>query len=299
MAKVLIVDDLEDNRQLLSFDLEDDEHEVVSACNGKECLRLAETEAPDIILLDMMMPGLSGVETLEQLKTTARLKKIPVIMVSANDTDDAVIDALDLGAHDYVTKPFIYPILAARMRSALRLKESQDALQKANINLAFLASTDPLTGCYNRRHFFELASVEFSKAERYDRDLSVLMIDADHFKAINDQYGHAAGDEALKRLAYHCQSLVRQSDLCARLGGEEFAICCPDTDIKGGLMLAERMRKAIAEDTIEHNGYKINLTVSIGVCAQQSCDQNLDEILNRADQKLYKAKQEGRNCIIN
>ena len=298
MAKVLIVDDIEDNIKLLWYNLEDDEHEIESATDGYQCLEKAQTFMPDIILLDLMMPGLSGLDTLKLLKADEKLEPIPVIMISANDGDESTIHALDLGAQDYVTKPFIYPVLAARLRSAVRLKESQEKLAEANKTLELLASRDPLTDTYNHRHFFNLAAAEFAKSKRYHRPISTIMIDADHFKSINDRYGHAVGDQALIAMASICQDLIRASDFIGRLGGEEFAVCCPDTDTEGTCKLAERIRQAIEKAVIEHEGVSLQFTVSIGVATLTPDDPTFNTILDRADSLLYEAKQGGRNQVI-
>lgn len=298
MAKILVVDDIEDNIKLLSFDLEDDNHTVITATNGKECLLLSRTENPDLILLDMMMPIMDGRETLKHLKADQDLKHIPVIMVSANDGDDDVIDALDIGAHDFVAKPFIYPVLAARMRSALRLKASQEKLREANQLLQKLASFDPLTGAYNRRQFFNLAKAEFSKAERTDQPLAVIMMDIDKFKSINDTYGHAAGDQALISITKTCKDICRASDIVSRFGGEEFVICCPNAELEGAHALAERLRNAIAAISIEtEGGEKFSFTTSIGVTGRLAND-TLEAMINRADGWLYQAKDQGRNRTI-
>lgn len=298
MAKVLIVDDIEDNIKLLWYNLEDDEHEIESATDGYQCLEKAKIFMPDIILLDLMMPGISGLETLKLLKDDEALEPIPVIMISANDGDESIIHALDLGAQDYVTKPFIYPVLAARLRSVVRLKESQEKLAEANKTLELLASQDPLTDTYNHRHFFNLAAAEFAKAKRYHRPISTIMIDADHFKSINDRYGHAVGDQALISMASICQELIRESDFIGRLGGEEFAVCCPDTSIEGTCKLAERIREAIEKSVTEHDDVSLQFTVSLGVATLSPDDNTFNTILDRADSLLYEAKQGGRNQVI-
>ncbi|GAA5316413.1 MAG: diguanylate cyclase [Candidatus Pelagadaptatus aseana] len=298
MSKILVVDDIEDNIKLLSFDLEDDDHQVITATNGKECLLLAETEKPDLILLDMMMPIMDGKETLTHLKQDDALKEIPVIMVSAKDGDDDVIEALDIGAHDYVAKPFIYPVLAARMRSALRLKASQEKLMEANQLLEKLASYDSLTGAYNRRQFFNLAKAEFSKTVRSQQPLSIIMLDIDHFKSINDTYGHAAGDQALIDLTKTCKEICRTSDIISRFGGEEFVICCPSADLHGAASLAERLREGIAAMTLKAEaGKTFKFTASFGVSSRQP-DDTLESQINRADKWLYKAKEGGRNKVV-
>lgn len=295
MAKILVVDDIEDNIKLLCFNLEDDEHKVITANDGYQCLEKAQQEQPDLILLDMMMPGISGTETLAQLQENPELKDIPVIMVSANDADDFIIEALDIGAHDYVAKPFIYPVLAARMRTALRLRENQLEMIQLNKRLSKLASLDPLTEAYNRRHFLELGNTEFAKAQRFKRPLSVIMLDVDKFKNINDTYGHPTGDAALKQLTQLCQNAGRSSEIVGRFGGEEFVLCCPDTNPAGSMALAERLRIAIEESTLEVDGKTLRYTASMGVTSIQDDDKNLNDMLRRADQLLYYSKENGRN----
>lgn len=298
MARIFIVDDVEDNIKLLWYNLEDDGHDVASANSGQQCLDEAPGFAPDVILLDMMMPGLSGIETLQALKAIPEVENVPVIMVSADDSDDSVIDALDIGAHDFISKPFIYPVLEARVRSAVRLKQSQEQLAAANERLATLASTDSLTQCFNRRHFFELCQVEFAKAKRHDRPLSVIMLDADKFKAINDNYGHAMGDLALQLIADVCRQSLRESDILARLGGEEFAICCPETTCQGATQTAERIRSSIEAAHVDFEGQSIQFTLSLGVTALDADDIRFDQIINRADRLLYQAKTRSRNCVV-
>ncbi|MBB3167572.1 GGDEF domain-containing response regulator [Simiduia aestuariiviva] len=298
MARIFIVDDVEDNIKLLWYNLEDDGHEVASATSGQGCIELAPDFLPDVILLDMMMPGMSGIETLQALKAIPSVENVPVIMVSADDSDDSIIDALDIGAHDFISKPFIYPVLEARVRSAVRLKQSQEELAAANERLATLASTDSLTRCFNRRHFFELSNVEFAKAKRHTRPLSVIMLDADKFKAINDNYGHAMGDEALKRIADVCRECLRETDILARLGGEEFAICCPETTCEGATHMAERIRQTLEKAVVEYDGQSISFTLSLGVTAIEDGDSAFDQLINRADQLLYQAKTKSRNCVV-
>lgn len=295
MAKILVVDDIQDNISLLCFNLEDDHHEVITATNGYECLDKAIEHSPDLILLDMMMPGISGTETLMRLQQDSCLRNIPVIMVSANDVDDFIIEALDIGALDYVAKPFIYPVLAARMRTALRLRDSQRELQDLNKRLSKLASLDPLTEAYNRRHFLELSNTEFAKAQRFHRPLSVIMLDVDKFKVINDTYGHLTGDAALKQLTQLCQNAGRSSEIVGRFGGEEFVLCCPDTDQSGAMALAERLRVNIEHSTLNFENHTLNYTASMGVTTIQAEDQSLNDMLRRADQLLYHSKEHGRN----
>ena len=298
MPTVLVVDDSEDNAKLLEYDLNDDGFDVLMALSGDECITTAATKRPDLILLDMRMPGLNGLETLDKLKGFPETADIPVIIISATSADDTIIKALDLGASDYVSKPVVYPILAARMRTALRVKQATRELEIVNQELRRLATTDPLTRLSNRRHFFSLAHAEFSKAQRHKRPLSIIMMDVDEFKQINDTYGHAAGDRALDILADCCREAVRESDVVGRIGGEEFAICCPDADLAGASAIAERIRATCEHRTIRYDQSQFNFTVSLGVTSRTAHDACFEDMLNRADQLLYQAKNKGRNRSI-
>lgn len=298
MTKVLIVDDVEDNIALLSFELEDDGFDVISAENGMDCITLAKESTPDIILLDIMMPGIDGIETLRRLKSDDKTRKIPVLMVSASSEDNRVVEALDIGAHDFVSKPIVYSVLSARMRSALRLRQAKKELENANKELARLASEDPLTNIYNRRYFYLLTEAEISKSTRHHHQISMLMIDVDMFKNVNDIYGHPAGDEALRNLTRCCQMIKRSSDILGRVGGEEFALSCPHTDLPGAYLIAERLRETCQNQKIEIDGHSFSITLSIGVTEYKESDKNMEEFIHRADKLLYKAKNQGRNRTI-
>lgn len=292
---VLVVDDIIDNINLLTFELEDDGFVVETALNGQACLDTASLHPPDIILLDIRMPGISGIETLVKLKEQPITVDIPVIMVSANSEGTNVVQALDLGAHDFVSKPIEYKILSARMRSALRLSQAQAELEELNEELQRLASTDPLTNSFNRRHFFTLANSECMRAKRHSRNLTAIMIDIDHFKKINDNHGHAIGDEILKILTTHCKQMLRTSDIFGRLGGEEFAICCPETNLSGALIIAEKIRTSFNSKKIHIDGKDITATLSLGISEIKESDNKFDQILRRADLALYEAKNSGRD----
>lgn len=302
MAKILVVDDVEDNRKLLEYDLQDDEHQVLLAGSGEEALQIADEEKPDLILLDQNMPAMSGNDVLRKLRDDQSLREIPVIMVTANDLDDEVIEALDLGANDYVTKPYSYSVLSARMRTSLRLKRSQDSLRRANKRLEIMATTDALTGLYNRRHFLELASKELAKAKRFERELIITMIDVDHFKKINDEHGHDVGDRVLVELGKRFKAAFRESDIIGRLGGEEFAVCMPDTDGQGAHKSVERARQAVCGEVFVISRIRpqdnLDVTISAGYSSYSGADKDVAAILRRADHALYKAKRDGRNRVI-
>jgi len=298
MERVLVVDDAQDNITLLTFDLEDDGFEVLPALSGEECLLHAKADIkPDIILLDINMPNLSGIETLLRLKDDDCTADIPVIMVSATDRDEVIVEAIDHGAHDFVSKPIEYPVLAARMRSALRLSQALSELEKANNELNTLATTDSLTGTYNRRHFFSLSCIETAKMDRHNRPVSLMMLDIDHFKKVNDKHGHAAGDMALRSLTQCSRRLCRSYDIFGRIGGEEFAICSPYADLAGATVLAERLLKGCRDMELMFNHSNFSITISIGLTELRQ-NEKFDIALQRADALLYQAKKNGRNQIV-
>lgn len=295
MAKILLIDGASGDAGMLKQELQTAGYSV-ARLSGKEGLDQAERISPDLVLLDM--PAGDGVENLRQLKSRPLVHSIPIILLSSSNDEDLIIRALDWGAYDYVSKPVIYPVLTARIRAALRLRENQQLLAQANRDLAKLASQDPLTGVYNRRHFLQRADAEFTQADRHRRPLAIIMLDVDEFKAVNDRYGHSMGDSALIELTVICANNIRHADFIGRLGGEEFAVCCPDADLAGAERMAERIREAIDQQPIYHHEHSCSMTVSLGVTAFRDSDANLEEFLERADRLLYQAKEQGRNRVV-
>jgi two-component system, cell cycle response regulator len=294
LPKVLVVDDRYDNVKLLAYELMDHGYQVVTAFSGAQAIEAARSAKPDVILLDIMMPGMDGVEVCRHLKNDLNLRPIPVIMVSAREMDQDVIRGLDAGAHDYVTKPFNTQIVLARIRSAARAKESHDMIAEMNQRLAELATTDGLTGIKNHRHFRDSLDTALSLAIRKSIPLSVIMLDIDHFKAINDAHGHAAGDDVLRTVAKILRENTRDHDEVARYGGEEFSILLPMTDASGGLALAERLREAIAD----YPWPLQPVTASLGVATVPGRPHPRGgSLLEQADRALYHSKEKGRNCV--
>lgn len=294
MPKVLVVDDRYDNVKLLAYELIDHGFQVVTAFSGEQALEAASSARPDVILLDIMMPGMDGVEVCRHLKNDPDLRPIPVIMVSAREMDQDVIRGLDAGAHDYVTKPFNTQIVLARIRSAARAKELHDMIAEMNHRLAELATTDGLTGIKNHRHFRDSLDVALSLAIRQSIPLSVIMLDIDHFKEVNDVHGHSAGDEVLRTVARILRQNTREHDEVARYGGEEFAILLPLTEASAGLALAERLREAIAN----HPWPLQPVTASFGVATLPGkIGPRVGTLLEQADRALYHSKKRGRNRV--
>ena len=293
--KILVVDDAKDVQMLLSFDLKSADCDVISASSGEIALSILELTEIDLIILDMNMPGLSGLSTLERLKANEHWLNIPVIMLSTSDGEDDVVSALDLGANDYVVKPYIKKVLFARIRTAIRLREKTKALED-------LTKTDFLTGINNRACFEELARSAISQAQRSEQALVMAMFDIDLFKLVNDDYGHDIGDKVLVAFAQSLTECFRRYDIVARIGGEEFAVCLPNTSVDDAIGTCERFRENIEHMKIPlNNGLEkaISVTTSVGIASSTNNSLDLACLLKQADIGLYYAKSHGRNRLIN
>ena len=290
MTRILVVDDVPANVEILSFHLEDEGYEVIEAQSGEQALGILQSSEKeiDLILLDVMMPVMSGMDVLAQVKRNPGTDNIPVILVTANADDQNVAEGLDMGAFDYIIKPYSLVVLLARVRAALREKERQDLLEK-------WATTDPLTELYNRRHFFDLADRELERSRRLKSELSFIMLDIDFFKQVNDKYGHLTGDNALILLSSILKDALRKVDFCCRFGGEEFVLCLPDTPSQGAWEVAERIRTQVACTPLPtQNNQEIYIQVSLGIASSKR-EHSVEVILKRADEALYQAKESGRN----
>jgi two-component system cell cycle response regulator len=293
-ATILFADDERAVRKVVREQLLSQDYDVVVAENGVQALELASQVRPDVILLDIEMPGLDGYAVLAALRARAEVAHIPVIFLTGRASVEDVIDGLSRGAHDYLCKPFDAAELLARVASALRVKRLEDELRLRNVELDVLARTDVLTGLNNRRHLEETLRQMTSQARRYDHPFSLVMLDIDRFKDINDEHGHVAGDDVLRTVARRIQSSTRESDVIGRWGGEEFLALLPMTDLDGARTFAERIRGMIdwAEVVIDGVG-TVHVTVSAG-CATGT---DIGELLLRADEALYAAKKGGRNAV--
>jgi diguanylate cyclase (GGDEF)-like protein len=304
-AVILVVDDLRENLYFLQELLELEEYQVLCASHGQEALLIIEENNPDLILLDLMMPKISGIEVCEKLKSNPKFQEIPIIFLTASHESEHLIQAFKAGAADYITKPFNLPELFARVRTHLELKLTRDQLKtaleeqkKLSQKLEKLATIDSLTEIPNRRYFLDLANKELQRTQRYGQEFSLLMLDLDYFKNVNDTYGHAAGDEVLIQMTKTTTNCLRNVDIFGRLGGEEFAILLPQTCKQQAEYVAERIRKNVAETSVETPDALITITLSIGITIYQKEDQKIEDILKRADQALYEAKAQGRNRVI-
>jgi diguanylate cyclase (GGDEF)-like protein len=291
---VLVVDDVPSNLDVLVDHLHLENIELMVALSGEEGLNLARSERPDLILLDVMMPGMDGYEVCRRLKQDPQLSDIPVLFLTALGEEVDAERGFALGALDYIHKPFSLPLLKARMRNHLALKRKTD-------QLAELACTDGLTGIANRRHFDETCAIEWMRAQRNQLALAVIAIDVDHFKAYNDCYGHGEGDICLKRVAQALRTTIkRPGDLLARYGGEEFIALLPETCVPNALILAERLRLAVADLAIPHARSPVGAVVSISLGVASAIPErsgHVEALLRAADEQLYRAKHGGRNRV--
>ncbi len=293
-ASILIVDDQPANIHALAQLLKADYH-ILVATSGPKALGLAAGETlPDVILLDIMMPDMDGYEVCRHLKNNSRTKDIPIIFVTAMGGSEDEAHGLNLGAVDYIAKPFNNAVVKARLRTHVQLKIRTDMLEQ-------LALLDGLTGIANRRSFDQTLTHEWKRAARSVGVVSVIMLDIDHFKAYNDNYGHGAGDECLQRVAGALRAIIqRPSDMIARYGGEEFIALLPATELPGAAQLSENFRRAVSNLALPHAFSPIadHVTISVGHATRQAApNDNPQALVTAADQALYRAKELGRNRV--
>lgn len=287
--KILIVDDSQASLALARARLEQDGLDVVCADGGQAGLDLARREKPDLILLDMDMPDLSGVDVCRALKADRDLCMTPVVFLTAMEDTQQKVAALDSGAVDYITKPFDAFELRARVRAVLRTKRLQDLLIEH-------ASIDPLTELPNRRALMQRLQEAWSRIQRRGGAVSLIMADIDHFKSVNDHYGHSAGDELLRKIAASIAHECRETDFPGRYGGEEFLVVVPDEEAVTAAKLAERCRQSIENLRLRVGESPVGVTASFGV-ADSRVASSPDDLIELADKSLYGAKEAGRNGV--
>ncbi len=298
--KILIVDDVPLNVELQKTYLLSVGYEVIVAMDGQAAIDKIETEGPDLILLDIMMPKINGFEVCKKLKSNPSTQFIPVVMVTALQEVEDKIRGIEAGADDFISKPFNKMELMARVKSLLRIKFLHDELEDAKYQMEKLAATDGLTGLANHRHFKEQLIHEIDRATRHQLCLSLLMMDIDYFKFYNDNQGHPAGDEVLRKIAELIQKNLRKIDMAARYGGEEFAVILPEANCKAAIVVAEKIRYLVETTKFhkEENQPNKCLTLSIGIATIPNDTENGSDLIDVADKRLYKAKQRGRNALV-
>jgi two-component system, cell cycle response regulator len=291
---ILAIDDSPEIHQLLKVRLKNLDVELSHADCGFDGFDKAMASNPDLILLDVMMPDASGFDICRKLKATTETRNIPVIFLTgASDVDQKVL-GFDVGAVDYIQKPFDSAELNARVRAALRTKRFQDMLAQR-------AMIDGLTGLWNRAHFDQRMHEEVAAAARYDRPMSLIMMDVDKFKNLNDNHGHPFGDEVLQAVGDVLQDSARTSDWPCRYGGEEFGLVLRETDLDGAIIMAERVREEIESLQLRNKAQLVPVTSSFGVVSStlcmNPCDLSSKWMIESADRALYAAKEGGRNCV--
>jgi two-component system cell cycle response regulator len=286
---VLIADDEEEKRHLLMVALQLEGYEVITAADGKEALDLVESAQPDLVITDVRMPRMDGFELARAIRANPNTRFVPVIIqTAASNQREDLLRGSEAGALGYFTDPTDLGLLLARVRTLLDFKQYLDVCEEA-------AFTDHLTGLANRRRFERQLDREVARSTRYGHTFCLLILDIDNFKRVNDTFGHDAGDETLRRLGKAIQEETRGIDVASRIGGDEFAIILPETELEAGIEVAERLKKAISSVQIPA---VVQVTASVGVAAFPSRDGTTgNALVNAADAAMYQAKRAGGNRV--
>jgi len=293
---ILVIDDNTVIRNLAKKLLTNQGFNVLTAVGGREAIEVLKVFSPHVILLDVDMPEMNGYAVCKTLKSVERTKDIPIIMVTGKSNSVDKIKGLEIGAADYITKPFNHGELQARVNTQVEMRNIWLELQEKNRILEELVKKDGLTGLYNHRHFHERLSKEYSRAKRYHLPLCCVILDIDYFKRVNDQFGHQSGDLVLKSMADIILNNIRDVDLPARYGGEEFSIIIPHTPLEKTRAMMERVRVHISKTDFQIIHQTVNITISIGIAElRDSNAATYRELIKFADDALYTAKSNGRN----
>ncbi len=270
----------------------------LEACDGLEGFKILLNNRVDLVLCDLEMPRMDGFRFLAMMRAREEFQDVPVIILTGREDRDTKIRGLEQGASDYLTKPFDAGELVARVRVQLKVKSLQDELKRSNDMLRTLSITDPLTHLHNRRHLMEMVEKEFQRASRKGAHLSLIILDIDYFKKVNDTYGHQEGDRVLTIIADIVRRRLRSYDLAARYGGEEFVLLLPETPVNEALPIAERLRLEVQEHIFDGSLQGQVITISLGVATYPSPRiESIDSLFRQADEALYRAKQNGRNRV--
>lgn len=297
---ILLAEDDPVTRMLLTRFLKKAGYEVTAVADGNEALEQMSRRYYPILVTDWEMPGMDGIELCRAMRNLQLDGYVYALLLTARNAKEHIIAGLEAGADDYLIKPVHEPELIARLNTGRRILALEHSLRAANERNRILSVTDPLTGAFNRRYLMELLPREIERCRRYGTPLSVIMCDVDHFKRVNDQSGHAAGDDVLQQFAARVQKSVRSmSDWLARLGGEEFLIVLPETGYAGALLVAEKIRQAVGSSRFMTRGGDVAVTASFGCASTDVHGPDLslktETLLRTADECLYQSKQAGRN----
>ncbi|MBI5251032.1 MAG: diguanylate cyclase [Desulfomonile tiedjei] len=296
--RILVAEDDPITRRLLEAHLTRWEHEVIMCRDGTEAWNaLMRDEAPRLAILDWMMPGMDGATICRKIRQKEQQHYIYIILLTARTQKEDLIEGLEAGADDYIAKPFDAHELRVRVRVGSRIIRLQEDLMAALAASEYQASHDVLTSLLNRKAIIEFLQRELARSHRDNTPVSLIMADLDHFKRVNDSYGHLAGDAVLKEVAHRLVTAVRPYDAIGRYGGEEFLIVCPNCDEESSWAIAERLRNLVSEAPLVTPEGSFKVTVSCGVSTVSGSGHNTDSITRAADQALYRAKELGRNRV--
>jgi two-component system chemotaxis response regulator CheY len=295
--KVLIIDDSPVSRKLVELPLAQKGYELIFAANGASALELFAKHKPDVVITDWVMPDLSGKEICERIRAGSGDSYTYIVVLTGQTGKDNLVEALALGADDYLTKPFHRGELLARVGVGARITGLQRQIEGKNKQLEELALTDALTGLPNRRAIEDWAATQLSSAVRHGFPFWVALADLDHFKQVNDTFGHDAGDAVLKKFATILKNSLRRSDLCGRLGGEEFLLVLTHTDKENALKVIERIRLELSSTPVTFGGCTVGVTASFGLAGFEGSQSpsTFSKLRELADAALYSAKRQGRN----
>jgi diguanylate cyclase (GGDEF)-like protein len=297
--RILVADDDTMSLRMLRRTLEREQYEVETVTDGGQALeKLIQPNGPQLALLDWMMPVMHGPEVCREVRRHRTNQHVHILILTSKSSKQDIVEGLNAGADDYLIKPFDPAELKARLRAGLRILDLEDRLIEAREEMRFKATHDPLTGLLNRGAIVEHMERELMRTAREGGSTTVLMADIDHFKTVNDTYGHPAGDEVLREVARILLRSCRSYDRVGRYGGEEFLVVMSNCDIEVSLGRAEEIRRSVEAATIETAYASLRVTASLGVLTTLSApDLSLDELLNETDLALYRAKRDGRNCV--
>jgi diguanylate cyclase (GGDEF)-like protein len=297
--RILVAEDDAISRTLLERTLQRAGYAVIAVENGAQAIaELVKEDAPRLALLDWIMPEMDGVEVCREIRRRKEQAYTYLILLSSKESKGDIVVGLESGADDYLTKPFDVDELKARLRTGLRILELEDHLVEARESMRFQATHDLLTSLWNRGVIVELMSHEIMRSRRERSCSAIMMCDIDHFKSVNDQYGHAVGDEVLREVARRLHNSVRSYDMVGRYGGEEFLVALNKCNPESAVSRAENLRAKISGRPVQTAANPVSVTISIGLAlSTEFTECTVEEIMHQADMALYAAKAAGRNCV--